>query len=141
MTSFTIRVDGPPTGKARPRVNRNGHAYTPDATTRAEERVRAAWVHAGRPHLGDGPLAMVLSVVVDRPKAHWLVDGTLSAAGRRAPYPTSRPDLDNVWKLVADSLNGCAYRDDAQLTHVNASRCWAGRDEHAHMLITLLGRV
>ena len=29
--------------------------------------------------------------------------------------PTKRPDADNILKVVADSLNGLAYHDDAQL--------------------------
>jgi Holliday junction resolvase RusA-like endonuclease len=28
---------------------------------------------------------------------------------------TGRPDADNVLKLVADAMNGIAYRDDAQI--------------------------
>ena len=29
--------------------------------------------------------------------------------------PTLKPDYDNIAKIIADSLNGIAYRDDAQI--------------------------
>ena len=29
--------------------------------------------------------------------------------------PTKKPDWDNVGKVICDSLNGIAYRDDAQV--------------------------
>ena len=32
--------------------------------------------------------------------------------------PTKKPDADNIAKVIADSLNGLAYHDDAQLVDV-----------------------
>lgn len=29
--------------------------------------------------------------------------------------PTKKPDWDNIGKIICDSLNGVAYRDDAQI--------------------------
>lgn len=29
--------------------------------------------------------------------------------------PTKKPDFDNIGKIVADSLNGIAYRDDSAI--------------------------
>ena len=29
--------------------------------------------------------------------------------------PIKKPDMDNVVKVIADSLNGVAYRDDTQI--------------------------
>ena len=29
--------------------------------------------------------------------------------------PTKKPDMDNVVKVIADSLNGVAYKDDTQI--------------------------
>ncbi|MEI3450518.1 MAG: RusA family crossover junction endodeoxyribonuclease [Blautia massiliensis (ex Durand et al. 2017)] len=29
--------------------------------------------------------------------------------------PTKKPDMDNVVKIIADSLNQVAYRDDTQI--------------------------
>jgi len=29
--------------------------------------------------------------------------------------PTNKPDLDNIAKIILDSLNGIAYKDDSQV--------------------------
>jgi len=29
--------------------------------------------------------------------------------------PTKKPDMDNIYKIVADALNGLAYHDDSQI--------------------------
>jgi hypothetical protein len=38
-----------------------------------------------------------------------------------------KPDSDNVVKVVADSLNGIAYRDDVQLVDVSMRKFYAER--------------
>lgn len=30
-------------------------------------------------------------------------------------YPTKKPDVDNIIKIIADALNGVAYNDDKQI--------------------------
>ena len=32
--------------------------------------------------------------------------------------PAKKPDADNILKAICDSLNGIAYRDDAQIVRV-----------------------
>ena len=125
MSVFLV-IEGRPVGKGRPRfVRATGRTYTPPETVSFEERVRAAWVSAGRPRLGDGPLGARIWVAHARPKGHYLVDGGLSAAGLRCPHPIRKPDLDNVAKGLTDALSGLAYRDDAQFVDVHARRRWA----------------
>jgi len=136
--SFTLVIPGPPRGKGRHRAVRTKdggiRTYTDDATMRAEDRVRAAWVECGRPWV-DGPLVMRVEVTVERPGSHWRVNGELSAVGKRAPYPTRRPDLSNVMKMVEDALNGCAYKDDAQIVEARLTRRWARRGHGESVLV------
>jgi len=40
----------------------------------------------------------------------------------RVLLPIKIPDTDNIIKIVADALNGVAYRDDAQIVRVEASK-------------------
>lgn len=132
-----LEVPGPPRGKNRPRFNRaTGRTYTDQRTVSAEERVRGAWHRAGEPRV-DGPLAMRVEIVVGRPGSHFKLDGSLSAAGARALWPTKKPDLDNVLKLCADSLNGCAYRDDVQIVLATVTRRWCRGDELERTVITI----
>lgn len=143
-----LRVDGPPTGKGRPRFDgrarakrdgtlQRGRTFTPQATIDAEERIRRAWALAGRPRLPDEPLSLALEIVVERPDSHWRRDGTLGAVGQRSSWPTTKPDLDNVLKLVADALNEHAYRDDAYIVEARAVRRWANAGEGEYTIVRL----
>lgn len=97
-----------PQPKARPRVRRDGHVYTPEATQQAEDTIRVAWLAAhGRQSLlwwgKETPLALYLTVYLRRP------------AHSKRPLPSVRPDLDNFAKVM-DALNGTAFLDDGQIT-------------------------
>lgn len=126
-----LLIPGPPTGKGRPRFAQ-GRTYTDKATQIAETRVQRAWEDIGSPRLHDGPLYLRLYVGVERPQGHFKRDGSLSTEGLRHPFPLRRPDLDNVVKLIADSLNGLAFKDDSQIVTVLADRSWA---EHAQTVV------
>jgi Holliday junction resolvase RusA-like endonuclease len=117
-----------PVGKGRARVVRRGdkvHSFTPDKTASAERLIREEWQAQGRVRLPDEALYLALTIYQRRPKGHWTSKGDLSAAGKRAVYPTGRPDLDNIAKLITDSLNGFAWRDDAQIALLRVERQWS----------------
>lgn len=38
---------------------------------------------------------------------------------------TSRPDLDNLWKPIADALNGIVYVDDSQIVDLHLTKCYS----------------
>lgn len=124
VVSFTVL--GAIVGKQRPRMTRNGHAYTPVQTQRAEDAIRAAWDAAGRPRLPDGPICVEVAAVFSRPPSHYGTRGSLSAAGRRA-IP-GRVDADNVLKLL-DALNRLAWNDDRQITSALVTKEWGGREQ------------
>lgn len=130
-----LRIDGQPRGKDRPRLGRGGRVYTPSATVLAEGRIRGAWLEAGSPRLPDGPVQMTVIAALERPKNHWRRDGTLSAAGERSAAPTRKPDVDNLVKLIADSLNRLAYRDDAEIVDCRVVKRWCNPGETEHTLI------
>jgi Holliday junction resolvase RusA-like endonuclease len=138
VDDFTLRVDGAPVGKGRPRftVRDDGQpqTHTPLQTARAEEHLRALWLAAGRPHVS-GPVAMRVKVVVERPKSHWRANGQLSTLGERAQHPVRVPDLDNVCKLIADALQRLAFASDAAIVRLVAVRRWANPGETAHTIV------
>lgn len=128
MAELEFTVPGKARGKGRPRVTKLGVTYTPAETVNAEAFVkqRAFQALAGRPML-DGALRMTIEIIVEPPK-------TLTKARRAAieggkERPTSRPDLDNCIKLVADALNGIAYRDDAAIAELHVRRRYGARAE------------
>ena len=105
---FDLVVPGEPVPNARARQGRAGGFYTPADTREYRERVRQAWLLAGRPCLGDEPIA---------------ISATFHRASRRAA------DLDNLLKGLLDALTGCAWDDDAQVVcFAGVHRCEADED-------------
>ena len=106
---------------------KTGVAYTKKGTVTAEREIRQAWREAGEPRMPDDvALEVCIYVFVTRPKGHFKKNGELSTEGLRHPIPRNRkPDLDNICKLVLDSLNKQAYRDDVLIAKITVERFWA----------------
>jgi Holliday junction resolvase RusA-like endonuclease len=136
VSSLSFTVPGTPVPKARPRRSKHGGVYTPASTTQAEERVKKAWMDAGGFSLGDGPLSVTVDAYFARPPSHYNRNGSLSAAGKRATVP-GRCDGDNVAKLVLDSCNGLAYKDDRQVVALHAHKWWCVRGEPECVVVRL----
>lgn len=121
MPPVTFTIPGDAVPKGRPRMTRQGHAFTPARTTNAEAFVRmlATKAMAGAAPL-DGPVRITMRAITV-PAASWSKK-RLAAALIGDERPTKRPDLDNQVKLVTDALNGIVYHDDCQICEVHASK-------------------
>jgi len=111
-------VEGEPVGKGRPRFARKGSfvsTYTPKKTASYEERVRNEYKKQAFNHRfpDDAPLKIEISAFYGVPKSASKAKKEEMLLGKAKP--TKKPDLDNVIKIIADSLNGIAYKDDAQI--------------------------
>lgn len=121
MSTYRFTVDIEPIGKARPRMTRNGHVYTPKETREAELAISMAY-ELFRGRLIEKGVPVSLDVVAYFPipqswsniKKMAVMDGDI--------LPTKKPDADNILKLVADALNGEAYEDDAQVVDMSISK-------------------
>jgi Holliday junction resolvase RusA-like endonuclease len=123
MSALTFTIPGPMRGKGRPRfVRATGRAYTPQETENAEAWVRQCAVQAGAKPV-EGPLALILCIFVDIP-ASWSKSKRAQAIAGEV-RPTNKPDLDNIIKLIGDSLNGIAWVDDKQIVEIKAGRFYA----------------
>ncbi len=106
-------VDIPPTGKARPRMTRSGHVYTPKGTIDAEKAIALAFRMYGGECIPKGvPVSLKVTAYFPVPKS--FTKGQRQDIAKRRLFPTKKPDADNILKLVGDALNGVAYADDAQ---------------------------
>lgn len=122
----SILLPGAPRGKGRPRfrvVKPRGkpefvHVYT-DAETLAYEAALAA---VGREAMAaaslvsdpfDGPLTVFVEAFMPIPESWSLKKKAAAAAGDISP--TSKPDGDNIFKIVGDSLNKICWLDDSQI--------------------------
>ena len=119
--SFRFTVAIPPTGKARPRMTRSGHVYTPQKTVDAERRIAYAFqAQGGRLIPKEHAVGLEVTAYFPIPKS--FPQKKREAASYREIFPTKKPDADNILKLVADALNGVAYDDDAQIVRMEISK-------------------
>lgn len=118
--SIIFTLPGNPTAKGRPRFF-NGRAVTDTKTRIAEQNILATYLLAGgdkrTPH--EGPVTIHVSATFVPAQSWPKWKRTLALSGQ---WPhTSKPDLDNLIKVI-DGLNGVAWLDDSQISHVSASK-------------------
>ena len=106
---FTI--DGAPTGKARPRVTRFG-TYNTDQTVLYENLVQISYKQkCNKIHVG--PLSVTIEACFDIPVSTSKKKRALMI--NQQLFPTKKPDIDNIAKIILDALNKIAYQDDTQV--------------------------
>lgn len=113
MTHFIIH--GKPMGKQRPRMGRSG-VYTPDETVNYENLVKYSYLEqvTKKERWHEGALEIRITAFYPIAQSHSKKKKTAMEAGDI--LPTVKPDVDNVTKIICDSLNGIAYADDKQIT-------------------------
>ena len=114
--SFTVL--GEPQGKGRPRFTRVGDyvkTYTPDKTAAYENLVKIEYERqcGGKRFQDEQMLDMRIFAYYGIPKSTSKKRRAMMLKGQIRP--TKKPDMDNVVKAVADSLNNVAYKDDTQI--------------------------
>lgn len=109
-------IMGEPCGKGRPRFSaKTGRTYTPQKTQSYENLVKMQYaLDYGVTKFSDG------SMLDMRITAYYGIPKSASKKKQEAMRqglirPTKKPDMDNVVKIIADSLNGVAYHDDTQI--------------------------
>lgn len=127
-------IPGEPKGKARPRVVRlkNGAStsYTPDKTVAYEElvrqRFRQQWPSEELPFPNKTPVGVTITACFGIPKSASKKARAAMLGGQT--YPTKKPDMDNVVKIVLDALNGFAWHDDSQVVNLQIEKKYTQRE-------------
>jgi Holliday junction resolvase RusA-like endonuclease len=120
---ISFSLQGKPMGKERVRVNtKTGNVFTPKRTVTYEGRLAHAAQQAmnGMPP-AEGPLAVIMDIRVPIP-ASWSKSKQAAARAHRI-LPTSKPDVDNVNKLL-DSCNLIVWQDDAQICNLQTQKTY-----------------
>ena len=108
---ITLEIPGKPVAKARARVARWG-TYTPEKTVNYETLIQELFAISKQPKL-EGQLIMSVKAFFPIPKSASKAKKTLMQNGKVRPI--TKPDFDNLGKIVADALKGMAYHDDSQI--------------------------
>lgn len=107
LIAFTVPGEAVPWARAG---SNRGHRYTPkkQANFMGAIRLFASQAMANQP-LFTGPVELSI-------RATYLIPASWPAKRRGAAcWKASKPDADNLGKIVADALNALAYADDAQV--------------------------
>lgn len=118
-----------PVGKERPYVTKRG-TFTPEKTRRAEAHIAKTY-RDKYPLLKPimGPVAVDIAIYGTLPKS-------CSSKVAEANY-AKRPDIDNIAKTVLDALNGVAYKDDAYVVKLTATKIPRTPESITGMLISV----
>lgn len=113
--------------------------FTPAATRRAEQAVRAAYELAVMDKGGTvadyrAPKHVSVSVTI------WTQRHLPKSRAKKisTEEDTYKPDADNVTKLVMDALNGVAWVDDAQVTDLNVHKKYRYSDAPERTTVRIL---
>ena len=127
-------VDGKIRGKQRPRLGRFG-AYTPSQTVNYENWIKVCFKQQCKSFYSEKDLKAEINIY------HGIVKGT-SKKNKKLMLlnelrPAKKPDIDNIVKVVLDSLNKIAFNDDNQVIEVTAKKFYS-ENEYIEVVLTEL---
>lgn len=121
-------VNGQPKGKSRARtfydkrVNKM-RSITPEQTKSYEELIRWNYKISGGEYFEDKAVKVSIKAFYSIPQAFNRTKREQALQGQLRPQ--TKPDTDNILKVVLDALNGIAYYDDKQVISVNCEKWYA----------------
>ena len=123
---FTIL--GEPAGKGRPRFSNAGgfvKTYTPEETVSYENLVKLEYGQQCKNYRfpDDAQLDVRIVAYYEIPKSTSKKKAKLMEEGKIRP--TKKPDFDNIGKIICDSLNQRAYRDDSQIVDAQVRKFYS----------------
>jgi Holliday junction resolvase RusA-like endonuclease len=130
METVHLVIDGEPVAKGRPRFY-NGHTITPAKTSNYENYAKELFMISKQPKL-EGYIEATIRAYFSIPKSTSNKKRQLMLEGEI--FPTKRPDLDNIAKIVLDALNKLAYDDDSQVVRLVIEKYY---DDNPRVNLTL----
>jgi crossover junction endodeoxyribonuclease RusA len=132
MSGLTFEVRAVPAPQGSKRHVGNGIMVESSAKVKPwREAVRseavAAMIHTGDKTAVTGPVEVVVTFFLRRPKAHYRTGKHAGELRVDAPvYCDKRPDLDKLGRSTGDALTAAGiYGDDAQTAHLDIWKMYA----------------
>jgi len=114
-----FEIIGEPMGKQRPRFARVGNftrTYTPKETASYENLVKLYYEGFGGEYFGTDTLRVEIDAQFSIPKSY--SKKKREQAINEQIRPTTKPDCDNIAKIILDALNKIAFDDDKQVVEL-----------------------
>lgn len=118
-----VTIPYAPVAKARPRMTKTGHTYTPEKTRQYEKIVQFCFnkkYGCIQQPLTDKPVSVTLLFYMPIPKS--FSKKRIAELKQNKMACPKKPDIDNLTKAVLDALNGRAYKDDNQIVELFARK-------------------
>lgn len=131
-----FEIKGNPKALKRHRTLKNGRSYDPSFGDKKSLMLQSAKHKPKTPLQGD--IFARLTFVLKRPKFHFRTGkykGQLKDKYKLS-LPSKKPDIDNLIKLVLDSLTGF-IDDDRQIVRIQAEKIYCDKGEEPHTEIYL----
>lgn len=127
MNGITFVVNADPIGKHRHRsmVLPNGmiHNYNSNTNTEYEKLVKWEYKRQCSHIYFTGELEVIINAYFNIPKS-WSKSKKLAALNGEI-RPQTKPDVDNISKIILDSLNAVAFDDDKQITDLHIHKYYS----------------
>lgn len=142
MNELNLLIDTEPKAQKRARATGRGkfiRFYDPSSGDKAE------YIRLIGEQLPDdfevftGPLIVHVTYYMSRPKSHLGTGKNSNKLKASAPFRhIKKPDIDNLDKLLLDSMNGFIYKDDAQIIELKSNKKYSinydyGRTGYVHV--------
>lgn len=127
--TYEFEVIGEIKGKARPRVNTyTCQVYTPTKTKDYENLVKQYFkIKYPKYEPLEGRISVKIvayfkpSKTTSKKLLSEMLEGKMS--------PTKKPDIDNIVKIILDSMNKMAFVDDNQITKLEVEKVYAEEEK------------
>lgn len=131
---YEFEVPGKVIGKGRPRLNTyTGVVYTPTKTKDYETLVEQYFLlKYPRFKMLEGRLKVSIVAYFAIPKSTKKSD--INDMLENNISPTKKPDIDNIVKVILDSMNKFAFKDDIQITKLEVEKIY-GIEEKIYIKI------
>jgi Holliday junction resolvase RusA-like endonuclease len=85
-----------------------------------------------------GPVSLTVYWFLPRPRSHYHTGKHAGELRPDAPvHCATKPDIDNLEKLLTDAMNGVFYQDDAQIVRVIKDKLYCPAAERPRTEVTL----
>jgi len=130
---FTVL--GVPKVLQRHRFTKKGFTYDPSVMDKKQFAMQAAIRKPGKPI--KVPLGLTMTFYFNRPKSHYRTgkNSNLLKTGMDSRWMKGKKDLDNLIKLVCDSLEGIFFTNDSLVCSIQAEKLYCLENEQPRTVV------
>lgn len=122
--AITVTLHGEPVAWARARLGARGIHFTPPKQRNNGAALRLAAREAMGTHLPfECPVRIDLTAEMAIPQSWSGKKQRLAETGEI--MPGKKPDIDNLYKMAADAMNGIVFRDDALIVEASLRKVYS----------------